>query len=196
MEESPGINKNHGHLKLLAPTLVTQLQGHGVYLVLTLSLPERLCILGPPELCAHGTSQIMCRWSDGEEPIHILHRSSFIHCSIRLHLQNISSKIKFQDGDKRAYLVTESCPTLCDPWTTAHQALSVHGILQEKNTGVGCHSLLQGIFPIQGSNLSFLHCRHLSQGSPPRKMVIAEHYTKHRVLLSSGDSTKVQGVLH
>ena len=93
MEESPGINKNHGHLKLLAPTLVTQLQGHGVYLVLTLSLPERLCILGPPELCAHGTSQIMCRWSDGEEPIHILHRSSFIHCSIRLHLQNISSKI-------------------------------------------------------------------------------------------------------
>ena len=29
---------------------------------------------------------------------------------------------------------------------------SVHGILQEKNTGVDCHSLLQGIFPTQGSN--------------------------------------------
>ena len=26
-----------------------------------------------------------------------------------------------------------------------------------KNTGVGCHSLLQGIFPAQGSNLSLLH---------------------------------------
>ena len=40
-----------------------------------------------------------------------------------------------------------------------------------KNTGVGCHSLLQGIFPTQGSNLSLLHCRqslyHRSQqGSP------------------------------
>ena len=29
---------------------------------------------------------------------------------------------------------------------------TVHGILQGKNTGVGCHSLLQGIFPTQGSN--------------------------------------------
>ena len=29
---------------------------------------------------------------------------------------------------------------------------SVHGVLQAKNTGVGCHALLQGIFPTQGSN--------------------------------------------
>ena len=40
-----------------------------------------------------------------------------------------------------------------------------------KNTRVDCHSLLQGIFPIQGSNPGLLHCRqiryHLShQGSP------------------------------
>ena len=40
-----------------------------------------------------------------------------------------------------------------------------------KNIGVGCHSLLQGIFRTQGSNLGLLHCRqilyHLShQGSP------------------------------
>ena len=40
-----------------------------------------------------------------------------------------------------------------------------------KNNGVSSHSLLQGIFPTQGSNLDLLHCRqnlyHLShQGSP------------------------------
>ena len=40
-----------------------------------------------------------------------------------------------------------------------------------KNTGVGCHDLLQGIFPTQGSNSGLPHCRqilyHLShQGSP------------------------------
>ena len=36
-----------------------------------------------------------------------------------------------------------------------------------KNTGVGCHSVLQGIFPTQGSNLGLLHCRQiLYQGSP------------------------------
>ena len=28
-----------------------------------------------------------------------------------------------------------------------------------KNTGVGCHFLLQGIFPTQGWNPSLLHCR-------------------------------------
>ena len=40
-----------------------------------------------------------------------------------------------------------------------------------KNTSLGCHSFLQGIFPTQGSNLGLLHCRqvlyHLNhQGSP------------------------------
>ena len=40
------------------------------------------------------------------------------------------------------------------PWTVAHQAsLSMGG----KNTGMGCHFLLQGIFPTQGSNLGLLH---------------------------------------
>ena len=37
----------------------------------------------------------------------------------------------------------------------------------DKNTGVGYHSLLQRIFPTQGSNLGLMHCRqilyHLSQ---------------------------------
>ena len=30
-----------------------------------------------------------------------------------------------------------------------------------KNTGVGCHFLIQGIFPIQGSNLGLPHCRQI-----------------------------------
>ena len=30
-----------------------------------------------------------------------------------------------------------------------------------KNTGVDCHSLLQRIFPTQGSNLGLLHCRQI-----------------------------------
>ena len=48
---------------------------------------------------------------------------------------------------------------------------SVRGNSPDKNTGVGCHALLQGILPMQGSNPGFPHCRwilhHLSrQGSP------------------------------
>ena len=40
-----------------------------------------------------------------------------------------------------------------------------------KNTGLDYHSLLQGIFPTQGSNLGFLRCRqidyHLSRQRSP-----------------------------
>ena len=45
------------------------------------------------------------------------------------------------------------------------------GDLPGKNTGVGCHALLQGIFPTQGSNPGVPHCRRIlyclnHQGSP------------------------------
>ena len=54
-----------------------------------------------------------------------------------------------------------------------------------KNTGVGCHSHLQEIFPIQGSNLSLLHCRqilhHLNhQGSPMYARNMWEAAIEHR----------------
>ena len=62
-------------------------------------------------------------------------------------------------------LIAQPCPTPCNP-----RGCIVPGS-SGKNTGVGCHSLLQGIFPTQGSNLGLLHCRHIlhrlsHQGSP------------------------------
>ena len=55
--------------------------------------------------------------------------------------------------------VAQSCPTLCDPMDgSLHQAPPSMGFLG-KSTGVGCHFLLQGIFPTQGSNPGLLHCR-------------------------------------
>ena len=38
---------------------------------------------------------------------------------------------------------------------------SVHGVSPSKNTRVGCHVFLQGIFPTQGSNPGLLHCRQI-----------------------------------
>ena len=38
---------------------------------------------------------------------------------------------------------------------------SVHGDFAGKNTGVGCHALLQGIFPSQGLSPGLLHCRQI-----------------------------------
>ena len=65
------------------------------------------------------------------------------------------------------YLVTQSSATLCDPMDSSPPGSSVHGDFPGKNTGVGCHAFLQGIFPTQGSNPGFLRCRRiLHQGSP------------------------------
>ena len=48
--------------------------------------------------------------------------------------------------------LTQLCPTLCDPRDCSPPGSSVHGDSPGKNTGVGCHALLQGIIPTQGSN--------------------------------------------
>ena len=64
-------------------------------------------------------------------------------------------------------LVTQSCPTLCDPMDCSLPGSSVHGCSPGKNTRVGYHALRQGIFPTQGSNPGLLHCRHWQAGSLP-----------------------------
>ena len=48
--------------------------------------------------------------------------------------------------------------TLCDPMDCSHQAPLSMGF-PDKNTGVGCHFLLQGIFPTQGFNPCPLPCQ-------------------------------------
>ena len=61
--------------------------------------------------------------------------------------------------------------TLCDPMDCSTPGSSVHGDSLGKNTGGGCHFLLQGIFPTQGSNPGLLNCRwilnHLSHQESP-----------------------------
>ena len=46
----------------------------------------------------------------------------------------------------------QSCPDLCNALDCSPPGFSVQGVSPGKNTGVGCHALLQGIFPIQGLN--------------------------------------------
>ena len=64
--------------------------------------------------------------------------------------------------------VAQLCLTLCDPMDRG--GASVHGDSPGKDTGVGCHALLHGIFPTQESDTGLLPCGqilyHLShQGS-------------------------------
>ena len=56
-------------------------------------------------------------------------------------------------------LLTQSCPALCHPMDYSLLGFSVRGDSPDKTIGVGCHVLLQGIFPTQSSNPGLLHCR-------------------------------------
>ena len=67
--------------------------------------------------------------------------------------------------------VAQLCLTLCDPTNCSPPGSSVHEDSPSKNTGVGCHALLQGIFPTQELNPGLPYCRQIlyclsHQGSP------------------------------
>ena len=72
--------------------------------------------------------------------------------------------------------VTQSCLTLCNPIDCSPPGSSVHGIFPGKDTGVGCHFLLQGIFPTRGWNRSLLCLLRWQAGSlppaPRRKLLV------------------------
>ena len=52
-----------------------------------------------------------------------------------------------------------------------------------KNSGVGSYSLLQGIFPTQGSNLGLLHCRQILHHLSYRE-VLQNHLTQAQITSS------------
>ena len=70
------------------------------------------------------------------------------------------------------------------PWAGAHQAPLKRGF-PGKNTGVGCHFLLQGIFLTQGLNLHLLCLLHRQAGSLPLSHQIRDTPTKPALLTSS-----------
>ena len=58
----------------------------------------------------------------------------------------------------------QSCPTLWDTMDCSLTGSSVYGDSPGKNTRVGCHALLQDIFPTQRLNrhlMRLLHCRRI-----------------------------------
>ena len=72
---------------------------------------------------------------------------------------------------------------LCNPMDCSPSSSSVHGDSPGEDTGVGCHSLLQGIFPTQRWNWGFLHCRQRLYRWAAREALIAP-VVRHNSLLS------------
>ena len=79
-------------------------------------------------------------------------------CSLLLTFN--SGQCSMNRGTKKM-LVAQLCPTLCNSIDCSPPGSSVHGGSPGKNTGVGSHSLLQGIFPTQGLNPGLLHGRQI-----------------------------------
>ena len=80
-------------------------------------------------------------------------------------LSNAKVKVKVKSFSRVRLFAT--------PWAVPCTRLLRSWDFLGKSTGVGCHFLLQGIFPTQGSNPGLSHCRqtlyHLSHQAEPKK---------------------------
>ena len=69
-----------------------------------------------------------------------------------------------------------------------------------KNAGVGCHALLQGIFPAQGWNPGLLHCREvlycLSHQRSPRIKQLNTCYLRRAMLVLDSEALRPLLPLH
>ena len=95
----------------------------------------------------------------------------YLQIVIRLQHVNFGSETieSITDGESKAWsrksikgevLVAQLCPTL-GPHRLQPTRLLCPWDFPGKDTGVGCHFLLQGIFPTQGSKPGLLHCRQM-----------------------------------
>ena len=82
-------------------------------------------------------------------------QSQFFYCIVCADMWEYKRESRYclypPRGEKTAksvkVLIAQSCPTICDPMDcNSPPGSSVHGIFPGKNTGVGCHFFLQGIF--------------------------------------------------
>ena len=99
--------------------------------------------------------------------------------------------------------VVSLVPDFQTPWTIARQApLSIENSLS-KNTGVDCHSFLQGIFPTQGSKLGLprfrqiLYClSHSGRRTENQRSYTIAPSAEHRWRLGEQTSPMASGVHH
>ena len=95
---------------------------------------------------------------------------------------NDEKKAKVKSLSRALFFVT--------PWIVACTKLLCPWDFQGKSTGVGCHFLLQGTFPTQGSNTGLSHCRQTlhclsHRGSPTIMMTFFKRFHACTAALSA-----------
>ena len=96
--------------------------------------------------CPDGVSPVNLKCGDSQPGAVLSPGDMYTHTHTHTHT-HISPYVYMCESEN---LVAKSYPALCDPMNCSPSG---------KNTGVDCLSLLQGIFPTQGSNTRLQHCR-------------------------------------
>ena len=110
----------------------------------------------------------------GHRATNTFHTTLTINCSLSPTV--LTPTICFVSFWSPLLLFSKLCLTLCNP------RLLFPWHFPGNNTGVGCHFLLKGVFPTQGSNLhllSLLHCRRFLYHWPTREA----HWSPYHFLI-------------
>ena len=110
----------------------------------------------PPHTCA--CSLCLLEMGTQQRLTHFRASGPFLE-ALRCIIPNESCTVIVGPKQRKKKKVAESCLTLCDPTDCKPTGLPHPWTFPGKSTGVGCHFLLQGIFPTQGSNRGLPHCR-------------------------------------
>ena len=94
--------------------------------------------------------------------------------------------------------------TLCKLMDCNLPGSSVYGIFPNKIAWVGCHTLLQGIFPTQGYNMCPLHCPQILYCwaigmSKCQRVLFSSHFCQHMLffcLFDTSHSNKHEVLFH
>ena len=109
---------------------------------------------------------------------------------------HISFVYLFSKCVKKESVVAQSCPTL-PPHGLQPTRLLCPQDSQGENTGLGSHSLLQGVFQTQGLNSGLLPCRQVIyrlsyQGSPPGRVKILHLQMRRQWFIGQGSKAETQ----
>ena len=98
-------------------------------------------------------------------------KASILRCSVPYSTAFLTETVSIKSFLFRilahAHSVAQSCLTLCNPTDCSPLGFLCPWDSPGRNTGVGCHCLLQVIFPTQGSNPHFLPLLHWKVNSLP-----------------------------
>ena len=101
-------------------------------------------------------------------------------CSI-LYLMGEERSMIFRE---HVVLVMQLCWTLCDHTKGRNARLLYPWDSPGKNTGVGCHFLLPGNFPTQGSYPGLLNCRQILYHLSCREDLVGGVVVKRRIIMN------------